>query len=227
MHSDEKLWKQLDGELSPTECEAIDKEARTDAALAARLDEFRLMKRDVLAGAPKPPVDFPDRAVRAATSTARLVFDLQAARRKLKAVLIAAAVLAAVGLTLFVVGGPGLFEVPDIGARDLIRSEEDLDRRVEEFEKAYDLDEKQVLQTREILGRHDAEVERLRKRVLMERQREFDTIHDRYRSKIREILTPEQLERYNKEDEADKEGEADKNGEADEEGKADKEGKAD
>ena len=83
MHSDEKLWKHLDGELSPDESQAIDKEAGTDAALAARLDEFRLMKREVLAGAPKPPADFPDRVVAAATSTARLVFALQAARRRL------------------------------------------------------------------------------------------------------------------------------------------------
>lgn len=193
MHSDERLWKHLDGELSPDESRAIEEEARSDAALAARLAEFRLMKREVLAGAPKPPPGFADSVVAAATRAAPVVHQLQ---RMLRRTRLAAAVLAAacLALAVFVLSPEDLQAAPGTWA------DED---RVKEFREYLDLDEKQVLLLREILGRHDAEIEKKRKRILMERQREFNAIHDRYNSKIREMLTPEQLRRYDRRGKAD------------------------
>jgi anti-sigma factor RsiW len=97
--SDEQLWKLLDGELPDAEAQALKKAAAKDPALRARIEEFSTMKEAVLAGAPEPPPGFPDRVAELAAERSRAsVIDLEDARRFLRRALIAAALLAAVGL---------------------------------------------------------------------------------------------------------------------------------
>ncbi|MHC4931043.1 MAG: anti-sigma factor, partial [Planctomycetota bacterium] len=99
MYSDEQLWKFLDGEASDAEARAIAESAAADPALERRLEQLRAVKREVLAGAPEPPPDFPERVAAQATRRTRdSILDLEEARRFLKGALVAAAVLAAVGI---------------------------------------------------------------------------------------------------------------------------------
>ncbi|MHC4548341.1 MAG: hypothetical protein ACYTEZ_06140 [Planctomycetota bacterium] len=104
MHDDATLWKLLDGELPAAEAEAIEAAAATDATLRQRLEQLKTMKRAVLEGAPKPPPNFAARTTARATRLEPApVIDLGDARRFLRRALVAAAVLAAVGLTILAV----------------------------------------------------------------------------------------------------------------------------
>ena len=99
MHSDERLWHFVDGELPPAEAAAIETEAETDDLLRQRIREFRSIKREVLAGAPQPPPDFADRVAHlAAGREPAPLIDLDEARGLLKRALVAAALAAAVGM---------------------------------------------------------------------------------------------------------------------------------
>jgi len=118
MHTDEQLWKLVDGELPAAEAEAVEQAARTDAALQSRIDRMRTIKREVTAGAPAPPPDFADRVVALA---ARPVFDLAEARRVLRRALVAAAILAALGIAYFAVEvGPDLVGPSNLQANPLL-----------------------------------------------------------------------------------------------------------
>ncbi|MGQ0614527.1 MAG: hypothetical protein ACT4PV_12400, partial [Planctomycetaceae bacterium] len=68
----------------------------------------------------------------------------------------------------------------------------DLDRRVEDFRRAYGLDPVQSRRVRELLAEHDREVAEVRTRITGEQQREIDAIHDRWRSRILSLLEPGQ-----------------------------------
>jgi anti-sigma factor RsiW len=100
---DATLWKLLDGELSAAEADAIEAAAAADPGLRRRLEELSAQKQAVLAGAPRPPPGFAARVVaKAARLAPAPVLDLEDARRLLRRALVAAVVLAAVGLTFFV-----------------------------------------------------------------------------------------------------------------------------
>jgi anti-sigma factor RsiW len=124
MHSERELWKYLDGEMSAAEAEAIAAAAQSDEALRGRIDELRAIKAEVLAGAPEPAPDFAERvAAMAATAVQSLapVLDLDEARRYLRRVLVAAAILGAVGMAYLCLGWlPDLLEPPRIQANPLL-----------------------------------------------------------------------------------------------------------
>ena len=98
--SDQRLWAYLDGEASADEGAAIETAAAENAALAAQLAEMRILKDEVLVGAPMPPADFADRVVAVAKKYAAPILDLREAHRMLRRALVAAAILAAVGMGL-------------------------------------------------------------------------------------------------------------------------------
>ena len=105
MHSEQELWKYLDGELEAAQAAAIEQSAREDEALGRRLDEMRILKSEVVAGAPQPPADFPARvAILAARGFPAPVLDIEDARRFLRKTLVAAALLGAVGLAYLAFG---------------------------------------------------------------------------------------------------------------------------
>ncbi|MHC4490846.1 MAG: hypothetical protein ACYTDU_04395 [Planctomycetota bacterium] len=92
----------MDGELSAAQAEAIEAAAAADPGLRRRLEELRARKEAVLAGAPRPPPGFAAEVVaRAAGLAPAPVLDLEDARRLLRRALVAAVVLAAVGLAIF------------------------------------------------------------------------------------------------------------------------------
>ncbi len=64
----------------------------------------------------------------------------------------------------------------------------DLDRRVEDFRRAYGLDAVQSRRVRELLAEHDREVADVRTRITGEQRREIDAIHERWRSRILALL---------------------------------------
>ncbi|MHC4816746.1 MAG: hypothetical protein ACYTF8_01625 [Planctomycetota bacterium] len=102
MYDDTTLWKLLDGELHAEQAEAIEAAAAADPGLRRRLEELRAQKEAVLAGAPRPSPGFAAKVVaRAAGLAPAPVLDLEDARRLLRRALIAALVLAAVGLAIF------------------------------------------------------------------------------------------------------------------------------
>ena len=110
MYDDAILWKLVDRELPPTEAEAIRAAAAKDPALKRRIDDIEAAKAGVLAGAPRPPRDFAARvAARASTLDPTPVLDLEDARRFLRRALVAAALLAALGL-----GAIAFDVVPDL-----------------------------------------------------------------------------------------------------------------
>jgi anti-sigma factor RsiW len=98
MPDDTTLWRFVDGELPPAEAEAVERAAAEDPALQARIDDMRALKRAVLAGAPAPSPGFPENVARLAETARHSALDLEEARRFLKRLALAAAVLAAVGL---------------------------------------------------------------------------------------------------------------------------------
>lgn len=99
MYDDTILWKLLDGELPDAEAAAIESAASDDPLLRARVDELRTVKAAVLSGAPRPPADFADKVAAAVARPRAPVLDLDEAHRFLRRALVAAAVLAAVGLS--------------------------------------------------------------------------------------------------------------------------------
>ncbi|MHC4937402.1 MAG: anti-sigma factor [Planctomycetota bacterium] len=115
-YTDSHLWRYLDGLLPPPDAEAIEREARDDERLAARIDELRLIGETVREGAPAPPPGFAKRVaataqLRGATPRSAEVLDL---RRFVRRVLVAAAVLAALGI-----GYLAVEVVPDIVANQV------------------------------------------------------------------------------------------------------------
>lgn len=121
MYTDQTLWKYVDGELRPEEADPLAKAAAADASLAARIEEFRAIKRAVLLGAPQPTPGFAARvAALAGRAPAGIPsLSLAEARRILRPALVAAAVLAAVGLTAMAVRFlPDLLRPTPIQAQD-------------------------------------------------------------------------------------------------------------
>jgi len=116
--NDATLWKLVDGELPPDEAEAIRAAAAEDPALRRRIEVLEAAKAGILGDAPRPPPDFAARlAVRAATLAPAPVLDLEDARRFLRRALVAAALLAALGLTALAVEVvPDLFRAPPVSA---------------------------------------------------------------------------------------------------------------
>jgi len=98
MHDEHRLWRYLDGELPPAEIEALARDESADPALRARLEGMRAVKAAVLHGAPAPSPGFPERMARIAALSLQSPFDVDGARRFLRRVAIAAAILAAVSL---------------------------------------------------------------------------------------------------------------------------------
>lgn len=121
MYPDKTLWKLLDGDLPPAEASAISAAAEKDPALKRRIEDLRLLKAGVLAGAPEPPAGFAERVVAlAATLKPAPIVDLLEVRRFLRRALVAAAVLAALGLVYMAVEVvPDLFR-PDMYADRLL-----------------------------------------------------------------------------------------------------------
>ena len=99
MHSEEKLWQFVEGELPSVQAAEIEEQAAGDDVLRERIETIRMIKKELIAGAPRPPEGFP---ARMATLAARLpttpVVHLEEARRFLRRALVAAAILAALGL---------------------------------------------------------------------------------------------------------------------------------
>lgn len=99
MYDDRTLWKRIDGELPEAETRALDSAAARDEALGRRIEELRDLAAAVRGGVPRPPPDFAARTVALALKgPVAPVLDLHEARRFLRRIAIAAAVLAAVGL---------------------------------------------------------------------------------------------------------------------------------
>jgi anti-sigma factor RsiW len=112
-YTDSQLWRYLDGVLPAADAESIEHAANQDATLAARLDELRLIGEAVRDGAPTAPPGFANRVaataqLRGASPRSAEILDL---RRFVRRALIAAALLAALGLGYIVVE-----VVPDIVA---------------------------------------------------------------------------------------------------------------
>ncbi len=99
MYDDKILWKHLDGELPAAESEAIAAAAGRDEALRARLHGLRTIRAGVLEGAPTPNSGFADRVIARIAKPQTPLFDLDEARRFLRKMVIAAAVLAALGMS--------------------------------------------------------------------------------------------------------------------------------
>ncbi|MGQ0614566.1 MAG: hypothetical protein ACT4PV_12595 [Planctomycetaceae bacterium] len=99
MHTDEELSRFLEGGLPPERAAALAAAIDRDAALRSRIEELRLLKEQLFAGAPAPPPDFPERIARLAEAARPAALDLDAARRFLRRLAWAAAILAAIGLT--------------------------------------------------------------------------------------------------------------------------------
>ncbi len=115
-YTDSQLWRYLDGVLPAADAESIEHAANQDATLAARLDELRLIGEAVRDGAPAAPPGFANRVaataqLRGASPRSAEILDL---RRFVRRALIAAALLAALGLGYIVVE-----VVPDIVANRL------------------------------------------------------------------------------------------------------------
>jgi len=122
MYDDTILWKLVDGELPPAEAEAITAAAEKDPALRRRLAQMRAMRRGVLDGAPTPPPGFADRVVAAALRRGPApVLDLADARRFVRRMAIAAAIVGALGLAYLAVEVvPSLFPDQHISANPLL-----------------------------------------------------------------------------------------------------------
>ncbi len=122
MHSEQELWKYLDGEMSAAEAESIEAAAQRDEALRQRIDELKAIKEEVLAGAPEPPPGFAERVAAMAAARSEVpVIDLAEARRFLRRMLVAAAILGAVGLAYLFMGWlPDLLEPSQMQANPLL-----------------------------------------------------------------------------------------------------------
>ena len=111
IRTDSEVWRYVDGELPPADADAIEVQAARDPVLQKRIDEARLMRAAVLEGAPRPPAGFAAKVaaraqLRAAQPTQQVLAVRQVLatqqvlemRRFLRRVLVAAAILAAVGI---------------------------------------------------------------------------------------------------------------------------------
>jgi anti-sigma factor RsiW len=99
MLSEEMLWKYVEGELAPVQAGEIEELERTDEVVRRRLADIRTIRQEWLADAPQPPDGFPDRVALLATRLPKApVIHLDEVRRFLRKALVAAAILAAVGL---------------------------------------------------------------------------------------------------------------------------------
>jgi len=114
MYDDRTIWRHLDGELPEAEARALDAAAARDPALGRRMAELSEVAAAVRGGVPKPPPDFAARVVaRALLGPVAPVLQLDEARRFLRRVVIAAAVLAAFGLAYLAVEVlPKVLETP-------------------------------------------------------------------------------------------------------------------
>ncbi len=99
MHTDEELSRFLEGGLSPQRASALAAAIDRDPGLDSRIAELRILKEQLFAGAPPPPPDFPERVARLAAAARPAALDLDAARRFLRRLAWAAAILAAIGVT--------------------------------------------------------------------------------------------------------------------------------
>jgi anti-sigma factor RsiW len=118
MYDDTTLWKLVDGELAPAEAEAVEAAAEKDPTLRRRIAQLRAMKRGVLDGAPTPPDGFARRvAAQAIARGPAPVLDLADARRFVRRVAVAAAIVGALGLAYLVADVvPSLFPSRQIEA---------------------------------------------------------------------------------------------------------------
>lgn len=99
MYDDRTIWRHLDGELPEGEARAFEDALAKDAALARRMAELREVSAAVRGGVPKPPPDFAAKVVaRAMAGPLAPVLPLDEARRFLRRVVVAAAILAAAGV---------------------------------------------------------------------------------------------------------------------------------
>jgi len=113
-HDDKTLWKLLDGELPEFEAQAITAAAKDDAALRGRIAELRALRQAMRDDAPTPPPGFASRvAALAARPPKAPLLDLEDANRFLRRLLVAAAILAALGVGYLVAEVvPTLFQQP-------------------------------------------------------------------------------------------------------------------
>ncbi|HEX5137597.1 MAG TPA: hypothetical protein VFY93_11525 [Planctomycetota bacterium] len=114
MYDDRTIWRHLDGEMPEAEAKAFAEARVKDTALARRITELSEVSAAVRGGVPKPPPDFAARVVaRAMKGPVAPVLPLDEARRFLRRVVVAAAILAAVGVALFAIKIlPSLVETP-------------------------------------------------------------------------------------------------------------------
>ena len=97
--SQSDIWLYIDGELPPADADAIEAQAASDPVLRNRIDEARLMRAAVLEGAPRPSAGFAAKVTaRAQLRGAQPSEQVLEMRRFLRRVLVAAAILAAVGI---------------------------------------------------------------------------------------------------------------------------------
>jgi anti-sigma factor RsiW len=123
--NDALLWRFLDGELPEAEAARIEDAVAAEPALAARLDGLRAIGEGVLVGAPRPPSGFAAKvAASAQLRGARPPAELIEMRRFARRVLVAAAILAAVGLAYL-----ALDFVPDVFDRLVAGTDPLLDQR--------------------------------------------------------------------------------------------------
>ncbi len=100
------IWLYVDGELPPADADAIEAQAARDPVLQERIDEARLIRAAVLEGAPHPSHGFAAKVaaraqLRAPQPKQQILQPTQQVlemRRFLRRVLVAAAILAAVGI---------------------------------------------------------------------------------------------------------------------------------
>ena len=120
--SEEMLWKYVEGELTPVQAGEIEELEREDESVRRRLDDIRAIRDELLAGAPTPPEGFPERlAVLAERLPRAPVIHLDEARRFLRKALVAASILAALGLAYLALEvAPDWLEPPPMQASPLL-----------------------------------------------------------------------------------------------------------
>jgi len=90
-----------------------------------------------------------------------------------------------------VVGGGGTYYY--VWHAGLLRRAFNRERAVAHLESALSLSDGQISQLRQILGDYDRKYSDLQKQV----EPQFNTLHEQTRDRIRQILTPEQLQKFN------------------------------
>jgi molecular chaperone GrpE (heat shock protein) len=95
-------------------------------------------------------------------------------------------VLLVAGLAFVGGGGLGAF-VGTLAAAER-KPPAGVDRRLDDFRREYPMDESQVRRVRDLLLRHDLEVETIRRRITSEQAREIDEVHRRYQEAILDVV---------------------------------------